>query len=261
MNNAHETIYPKNILDKVLVQPQGVLGVDPLTEVVLEAGPMLYELARAVFSVISQRTHKPLTFIDRGWSLKKADPQERELTEEDLINVFRLSLYARIAQVNQGLKLDGSPRDFEYPSVLGPILGAIGKFEDPQKNLVIEPKLPGSASEFVVNARLKIPENYSRVVFLLRTVGLQTNFGLPVDRTTQNPSFYQLALSDDEAIIGVTNDASPDMVLVSTLVHMSALVDLFGQYRVLYGAVTQVRSAIQDIALASVHFAGSQRNS
>lgn len=96
------------------------------------------------------------------------------------------------------------------------------------------------------------PDWYLEMMRWLRTYKLMTNFGLPKDRFISNDDVYRLTTESD-AIVGSEPRITADRMLIATIIRAASLANVFGQYRVGYGYITGVRSAIEDIALKALH--------
>lgn len=96
------------------------------------------------------------------------------------------------------------------------------------------------------------PEWYQKLMLWLRRNKLMTNFGMPKDKFIADEGIYKIT-TEDTALIGVAPVISADTMLIATIVRAAALANVYGQYRVGYGFITGVRSAIEDIALKAIH--------
>lgn len=172
------------------------------------------------------------------------------------IAVFKVTLGARIAQCNNRSRFD--KKNFEYPSLLGPIIGAYGVYHNAEEaydiypvagdDLTAELKRLGAldkAGFFVV------PEWYPEAMRTFRKVHISTNYGLPKDVTVDNPDTFKITV-ENAAVIGRPG-ASVDDVFIAALVSSSKLTDLFGSYRTLYCGITALRTAIENVGLKALH--------
>lgn len=232
-------------------------------------------LAEAIVNAVESTSFKEIhTYVSaealEGTGLEN-DPGEL------ITAAFKVAFGARLADVNNKKCLSGR-RDFEYPSLLGPILAAYGRVENGDIGLTIWPtpsdELTNELIEFgcytvrecdveeysfddVVG--FKTPEWYQQFMYFFRNYKLLTNYGLPADKVIVDDSIYRVTTvnttetTTDNRLIGREPRITPDVQLISTIVRAASLANIFGQYRVEYCAISSMRSAIEDIALKAIH--------
>lgn len=191
---------------------------------------------------------------------------EIEEVEQYIKDAMIVPLIARICAVNNYRFTNEKPSQFEYVAIVAPILGKIGIFEN-GKGYRITPKMDealinkgkdvGCLEEFTnkegkVEFLFKVPDWYTRMMTFFRTNQMMTGIALPRSRYTDSEMLYQLVIANNN-IIGANTEASAEDVIISMFLKAAALTEVYGQYRVIYGAITSMRSAIEQIALASLH--------
>jgi hypothetical protein len=145
----------------------------------------------------------------------------------------------------------------EYPSILGVVLGGLGKYENVVKGLIIVPVPDVSTEELLEfgieflederpnpRARLKTPTNYRKVLGYLRSMGVPTSFGLPMEKFVESDELFRLEVVDD--FIQGERDSMPSatLIYIRSLVTFAYLSNLFGEARVSYVAVSQLRASV-----------------
>lgn len=209
--------------------------------------------------------------------LQQQSFQTLEFTVEDLKDMVQIAIDFRVAYVS-GLRTNVHPKNFEYPSFLGPILGQIGIYRNDVKGLELRPTLKavvsdaagtvssiktgdpsgnqayasGYVSKWVEKDCLMVPETYGKLVRKLRTLGVTTNFGIPMDKVITDDYIYRIQ-EVDECLLGSSDQLPPvEQLLVRTLVKLSELQALFGENRVLYSTMVSLRRGITEIAMRAV---------
>lgn len=184
--------------------------------------------------------------------------------ETSIANMFiasaKVAIAARIFQV-RGDRTKFDKKNFEYVSLLGPVLGMYGVYHDAVEAYDIIPKLNDSLLEdlkslgaIAKDGELQIPEWYPEVMFLFRRYHLMTNFGLPKELTVDTNQCFKITV-DGNCVIGKPG-ASVTEVLIASLVHSSKLTDLFGAYRTLYTGIATLRTTFELIGLKALHDLG-----
>lgn len=175
---------------------------------------------------------------------------------------FRYVLAARIGQVAQ-YQLPQRPAEVRYPSVLGPMLAAIGRYVHPTAAYEIVPTIDPASDDFrevlnldinvetgeIARWRIAKPEFYDAVQSYLLAYGLPENLGLPVDLITDTDELYRLDDDESERLVG-SGDFAPSAgnILNRALLQLGSLAMLYGQHRVIYASIATLRSAVDKLA-------------
>lgn len=247
---------PKN-LDS-LVRPVAKAEGDSLYHIPVSLGKMMDEMATYLYDTVFQLSINPIG-----------------LDVEDFRDTFRYLLAARCAQVSGIGKTETNWRDIEYPSFLFPVLSSIGMYTDTSTNLTIVPVVEiGYAGvvrlnengeldvfgkpklEFNRRAYFRQPDSYDKVIMTIRSYGVDTGRGLPKDREIENDDLFRLEISS-EAVYGHRKAPSAVVLYTRALLEMAYLAHLFGETRVMYMALTSVRSSIHE--LVARHVTGTSR--
>jgi len=212
--------------------------------------------------------------------------QELQFSEDDLRLTFRYVLASRICQVSN-VRLPVRPGEVRYPSVLGPLLAAIGRYVHPTAAYEIVPTLnPEHASwsglltikdkgceegleQQKVQWSLLKPAVVDRVITALRGYGMPDNIGLPVDVVIDNDAIFRLD-DNHEMLLKVQqfNESNPDnqisvpeeltgsgdfapsatTILNRAFVEMATLASIYGQHRVVYNSISTLYGAVDRLA-------------
>lgn len=204
--------------------------------------------------------------------------------EELLTASFKCVLGMRLADVNNK-KCVGGRANVEYPSLLGPIVAAYGRVEKRDIGVEIWPCATPELIEDMKNygcftvkemkegetlevdntmqyvISYQMPEWYKEFMRFFRIYKLMTNYGMPKDKVVQDDSIYRVTTLSNlgGVLIGREPQISPDVQLIATIVKAASLANIYGQYRVEYGAISSMRSAIEDIALKAIHLNAQDR--
>lgn len=168
----------------------------------------------------------------------------------------KVAIAARVFQVtHRPMKID--KKNFEYVSLLAPVLGMYGVYHDATEAYDIEPVLSDELTTeleslgVIIQGIFVQPKWYSDVMMLFRRFHLMTGYGLPKGVTVDDPSCFKLTC-ENEQIIGKPG-CNLKQVLIATLVSSSKLTDLFGAYRTLYTGIGALRSTFESIGLKALH--------
>lgn len=190
---------------------------------------------------------------------------------------FKVALGARLADVNN-LKCLTGRKNFEFPSLIGPVIAAYGRVENNDIGLTIWPTPSDALTKDLVKMdcytvknrddealcfeevqSFKMPAWYQKFMRFYRTYKLLTAYGLPMDKIIADDMIYRVTTvnttehTTDNRLVGREPRITPDVQLISTIVRAASLANIFGQYRVEYCAISSMRSAIEDIALKAIH--------
>lgn len=244
---------PNNLDDIIRPVP---LVEEKLFQVPVSASGMLKELARSLFQAIDQMAVKELP-----------------VTAGDFVDAFEYILALRCAYVSGVCKGDVHPKEVEYPSMLFPVLAQVGRYLDTHSNTVILP-IPEIGYQGVLVGtddlddnglpKFKIskgkvitaPEKFRQVLTIIRSYGVNTAHGLPMDKDIDNDDVYRLTVAEG-AILGHRKEPSSHTLYARALLEMQYLAVLYGEARVQYLAVASLRSGIDD--LVARHVRGPSR--
>lgn len=223
-------------------------------QVPVAAGSVLRQLAEELFLAIQQMTVRDL-----------------QITEEDVMEAFEYLLAARCAYVSNLVKLEDHPKDIEYPTLLFPVLAAVGRYVDANLNLELIP-IPEIGYQDALSeteddegrklivpnrkVRLRKPEKFSRVMATFRAYGVSTSMGLPMDKDVESDDLYRLNEVED-VIMGGSVEPSSHILYVRALLEMQYLACLYGETRVSYLALSSLKAGIYD--LVARHVRGPSR--
>lgn len=231
-------------------------------------------LAAAIADAVDATSFKEVQTFVTDDQIKDMD---LENNVEALVTAsFKVALGARLADVNNKKCFTGR-KNFEYPSLIGPVIAAYGRVEDSDIGLTIWPTPSDQLTRDLVRLGcytvrepvesvcfedvqgFRMPEWYQSFMRFYRTYKLLTAYGLPSDKVIADDSIYRVTTvnttetTTDNRLIGREPRISPDVQLISTIVRAASLANIFGQYRVEYCAISSMRSAIEDIALKAIH--------
>lgn len=196
---------------------------------------------------------------DEVGNLMKEAKEEKTITSiADLFIACSLvAIGARIAQCSRK-KTHFDKKNFEYVSLLGPVLGSYGIYHDSKEAYdivpILSPELKQNLKDLAATNRrdeFVVPEWYAKAMLFFRQVGMFTNYGLPKEITVDNNRMFKLTV-DNGLVIGKP-DATTAEVLIASLVYSRKLTDLFGAYRTLYSGISTMRTTFEEIALKSLH--------
>jgi len=221
-------------------------------QVPVAAGSVMHRLASELFFALDQLAVKELP-----------------ITEQDVVDAFDYLLAARCAYVSGLCKLDKHPKDVEYPSLLFPILAAVGRFIDTGINIEIIP-CPEIGYQGVISidpndpsritaakgGMIRAPEKFDLVIRTFRAFGVNTGRGLPMDKDIESDAIYRLD-EVEGALMGGKVEPSSHVLYARAMLEMSYLATLYGQARVMYMALDSLRSGIYE--LVARHVRGPSR--
>lgn len=251
MQNAiSNDLFPTNL--ESMIRPVPVVD-GAVYQIPVAAGSVLKQLGQELFRALDQMALKALP-----------------ISESDVVDAFEYLLAARCAYVSGICKIDQHPKDIEYPSLLFPILAAVGRFIDTGLNLTIVP-IPeigyqGILSEdekaakpsFKVDSkkRVTMPEKFGLVMSTFRAYGVNTARGLPMDKDVESDDLYRLD-EVEGALLGGKKEPSSHNLYARAMLEMQYLAALYGEARVTYLALSSLRSGIYD--LVARHVRGPSR--
>lgn len=243
MRNAiDQSLFPTN-LDS-MIRPVPVID-GAVYQVPVAAGSVLKQLALELYRAIDQMALKALP-----------------IGESDVVEAFEYLLAARVAYVSGVCKLDGHPKDVEYPSLLFPVLSAVGRYIDTGLNVTIIP-LPqvgyqgvvstDGGSGFKIDARKRItrPEKFDLVMSTFRAYGVATARGLPMEKDVESDDLYRLD-EIEGALMGGKKEPSSHNLYARAMLEMQYIAALYGEVRVSYLALSSLRSGIYDLVARQV---------
>lgn len=183
-------------------------------------------------------------------------------SEEEMVEAIRHLVLARVWYVCGGHS-DTHPRDVVFPSLFGPILAGIGKFHHETGNYTIVP-VP-SDSQFLRkdeagrvvgierSKRLNASPLLEKVTRALAAFGVQTAYGLPMDKQIEKDDIYRLEVVDD-VLLGKADDVpSPHLAISRLCLKMSYISSLYGMTRVSYGLVmSNLKRPIEELVLRHI---------
>lgn len=222
-------------------------------QVPVAAGSVMQQLAQELYTAIDQMSLKPLP-----------------IEATDVMDAFRYLLACRCAYVSGACKMDQHPKDIEYPSLLFPVLAAVGRYVDTGLNLTIVPlpeigyqgvlseEMNGPKAVFKVakGKQFTQPEKFQLVMSTFRAFGVNTARGLPMDKDVESDDLYRLD-EVEGALMGGKKEPSSHHLYARALVEMQYLATLYGEARVVYLALSSLRSGIYD--LVARHVRGPSR--
>lgn len=242
---------------KVVLQPTVLLDAPTRydAEIVTNDVPLRW-LADAIDSAITQSSYHEVNVE----LTIPGEEGEEPLVLDNMADIFmaaaKVAIGARLAQCNGKTRFD--KKNFEYVSLLGPVLGMYGIYHDSGEAYDIWPVMGPELREDLKRLRaidekgnFIVPDWYADANFLFRKFKLFTNFGLPKETTVDTNCMFKLSV-DNNAIVGKPG-MSTAAVLISALVHSSKLTDLFGSYRTLYTGISTLRTTFETIGLKALH--------
>jgi hypothetical protein len=249
-SNANE-IFGK---PEVCIEPTVLLDAQTRfeSEITLNEKPISWMADAIASAVESASYHQPV--------VKEVQIGSEAVTDiaEMFISATKVAIGARVFQVSDGKNCKFDKKNFEYPSLLGPVLGMYGVYHDATEAYDIYPVLgKETLDELKTLGALKkdgsfmIPEWYADVMSIMRKFHIMTNYGLPKEVAVESNMCFKVTVQDN-AIIGKPG-ASDAEILISALVHSSKLTDLFGAYRTLYTGIETLRSTFESIGLKALH--------
>lgn len=251
MQNAiSNDLFPTNL--ESMIRPVPVVD-GAVYQIPVAAGSVLKQLGAELFRAVDQMAIKTLP-----------------ISESDVVEAFEYLLAARCAYVSGICKVDQHPKDIEYPSLLYPILAAVGRYIDTGLNLTIVP-IPeigyqgilavdekAEKPSFKVDSKKRVtkPEKFGLVISTFRAYGVNTARGLPMDKDVEGDDLYRLD-EVEGAILGGKKEPSTHNLYARAMLEMQYLATLFGETRVTYLALSSLRSGIYD--LVARHVRGPSR--
>jgi len=183
-------------------------------------------------------------------------------TEEEMVEAIQHLVLARIWYVCGGHS-EIHPKDVIFPSLFGPILAQIGKFHHELGNYTIIP-VPANESYLrkdengrIVgidrSKKLNASPLLDKVTRALAAFGVQTAYGLPMDKLIETDEIYRLEVAND-VLLGKAEDVpSPHLAISRLCIKMSYLHSLYGMTRVSYGIVmSNLKRPIEELILRHV---------
>lgn len=251
MQNAiSNDLFPTNL--ESMIRPVPVVD-GAVYQIPVAAGSVLKQLGTELFRAVDQMAIKTLP-----------------ISESDVVEAFEYLLAARCAYVSGICKVDQHPKDIEYPSLLYPVLAAVGRYIDTGLNLTIVP-IPeigyqgiltvdekAEKPSFKVDSKKRVttPEKFGLVMSTFRAYGVNTARGLPMDKDVESDDLYRLD-EVEGAILGGKKEPSTHNLYARAMLEMQYLATLYGEARVTYLALSSLRSGIYD--LVARHVRGPSR--
>lgn len=238
-------LYPKNL--SAMIRPVPVVD-GAVYQIPVAASSVLKQLGQELFRAIDQMAVKTLP-----------------ISESDVVDAFEYLLAARCAYVSGICRVDQHPKDIEYPSLLFPVLASVGRFVDTGLNLTIVP-IPqvgyqgvlsddGSSEhrKFKVDVKKRItqPEKFSLVISTFRAYGVNTARGLPMDKDVECDDLYRLD-EVEGALMGSKKEPNVQYLYARAMLEMQYLAAVYGETRVVYMALSSLRSGIYDLIARQV---------
>lgn len=243
MHNAiDQSLFPANL--ESMIRPVPVVD-GAVYQIPVAAGSVLKQLAIELYRAIDQMAVKTLP-----------------ISESDVVEAFEYLLAARCAYVSGVCRLDGHPKDVEYPSLLFPVLAAVGRYVDTGLNVTITP-LPQVGYQGVVSAdgshgfsvdpkkRIAKSDKFDLVMSTFRAYGVNTARGLPMDKDVECDDLYRLD-EVEGALMGGKKEPSSHNLYARAMLEMQYLAALYGEARVSYLALSSLRSGIYDLIARQV---------
>jgi hypothetical protein len=245
---------------KVAIEPTTLIGAQSRFEsdIAVSEQPLQW-LANAIDMAISDALYREPTNLEIKISDYQKPGNVKSVTSiaEMFILCAKVAIGARVFQVS-GARSKFDKKNFEYVSLLGPVLGMYGVYHDSVEAYDIIPRLgEGLKKELkevgaiTKNDEFTVPDWYQQCMLLFRRFHLMTNYGLPKEITVESNQCFKLTVSDN-CVIGKPG-ASTAEVLLAALVHSSKLTDLFGAYRTLYTGISTLRTTFESIGLKALH--------
>lgn len=189
---------------------------------------------------------------------------ERELpiSEEEMVEVIQYLVLARVWYVCGG-KAETHPKDLVYPSLFGPILAQIGKFHSELGNYTIIP-VPADESYIQkdesgrvvgINRKQRLPHStlLIKVTRALAAFGVQTAYGLPIDKLIESDEIFRLDVVHDVLLGKVDDTPSPHLAISRLCINMAYLHSLYGMTRISYGlASSNLKRPIEELILRHI---------
>jgi len=188
--------------------------------------------------------------------------RELPFSEEEMVEVIRYLVLARVWYVSGG-HAEVHPRDLVYPSLFGPILAQIGKYHSELGNYTIVP-VPADESYLQkdedgriigINRKKKLVASnlLEKVTRALAAFGVQTAYGLPIDKLIATDEIYRLDVVHD-VLLGKAEDIpSPHLAISRLCINMAYLHKLYGMTRVSYGlASSNLKRPIEELILRHI---------
>lgn len=181
--------------------------------------------------------------------------KELPITVEELTEYLEYVFNARVFYV-AGLGLSEHPKSVEFPTLMWPILAAVGKVWNGEKGVTIHPipkqedemfySLDEDTGKLTRKKALSVPDSKFKVLNTLKAWGVSMATGLPMSRDSEDDVLFQL-VEVDGYIKGVHGKTSPAYVYARSMFDMTFLSSLYGDARVQYTTLTALRSGICDI--------------
>jgi len=238
-------LFPTNL--ESMIRPVPVVD-GKLYQIPVAASSVLRQLGEELFRALDTMAMKPLP-----------------ISEEDVVESFEYLLAARCAYVSGICRMDGHPKDIEYPSVIFPVLAAVGRFIDTSLNVTIVPvpkigyqgivsqdgEFPDHQLKVDRKKQLAAPAKYGLVMSTFRAYGVNTARGLPMDKDVESDDLYRLDEMEG-ALMGGKKEPSSHNLYARAMLEMQYLAALYGETRVMYLALSSLRSGIYDLVARQV---------
>jgi hypothetical protein len=102
------------------------------------------------------------------------------------------------------------------------------------------------------DAMVKKPTHYERTIAAMRTLGVPTIFGLPMDKIVPTDDFFRIALVEDILIGAQPKAPSPVALFARALVNFVYLESCFGAARVSYASMGSMRIGMRELVMLNV---------
>jgi len=248
---------------KVAIEPTVLMDAQTRfeSEINVSKEPLQW-LADAIEMAISDAQFREPTKVTVTIPATKEGEEDRVVTSisEMFILSAKVAIGARVYQTS-GRHAKFDKKNFEYVSLLGPVLGTYGVYHDSAEAYDIVPKLGTELRDeleqvgAIKDGTFSVPEWYSQVMFIFRRFHLMTAYGLPKELTVDSNQCFKISVANN-CVIGKPGATTAD-VLIAALVHSSKLTDLFGAYRTLYTGISTLRTTFESIGLKALHDLGN----
>jgi hypothetical protein len=188
--------------------------------------------------------------------------RELPFSEEEMVETIRYLVLARVWYVSGGHAVT-HPKELVYPALFGPILAQIGKFHHELGNYTIIP-VPADES-FIqkgedgqiigINRKKKLEASpiLNTVTRALAALGVQTAYGLPMDKQIEVDDIFRLDVIND-VLLGKADDRpAPHLAISRMCLKMTYLHSLYGMTRISYGmAMSNLKAPIEELVLRHI---------
>lgn len=169
-----------------------------------------------------------------------------ELTVDKVAEYLEWVYCNRINYVKAG-KNEVHPRSVEYPTICYDSLAAIRKYDGGSiDGIQINPELSQALQDkWLRNDRVKELEGHEDIARMLKVAGVKMSLCLPLDRTTTDRTWFEMAVGERVTTSGVA--PSMDQVFSRTMYQFEALTTLFGVQKLELILTAAIKSAMYDI--------------